>query len=949
MSPRFLSKAVLTGLILTAFFSSVFAQQSHDEVYGEKIKAYTTDERFRNELIDYLPASDQIPSPLQHFGEIIGAPGILHYTSEIFGYLKAVADASPRVTWRKIGESEEGRDMLEFIVADEQTIGQLDAYRDHLKQLADPRKLTADHATGLIDQAKPIYYVTAGLHSPETGSPEMVMELIYRLAVDEAPHIQKIRQNVIVIINPATEVDGRDRIVDIYKYRKNNNDVGPGLLYWGHYVAHDNNRDGFGMALALSRNMLQTFFHWTPTAMHDLHESVPYLYTSTGTGPYNEFIDAITIQEWQNLAHEEITELTKRGMPGAWTHNFYTGWAGNYLIWMANLRNSIGRFYETFGNSIPDTKERTLRSRQTSREWYRPSPPLEKTMWSLRNNTNYMQSGLLSALEYVASNRREFVENFYIKSKNAVQRGASEAPYAWIIPHDQERAYNATILINLLLDHGIEVHRAKQELAWSTGKKNKSNAKSSQSKSQTAGKGAYIVRMDQPYQTVARVLLDIQNFPKNANPPYGDTGWTLPVAFNIEAYRVDDASILDAKMAQLDGHAALPAKASGKPKIGYLIPNRAEDNLASFRFALPDIRMHALEKSIKIDGAAYRTGSFVIKADENGDDFNRKIQRASEEFGIELVGLSRMPEVPSHEVEVPRIALLHTWVATPQEAGWWRHAFDQLHIPYAYLSEQELATEDLSQFDVVILPRSFASPQTLVAGTTDAGGPIPWLASESYPHIGKIDQSEDIRRGMGYDGLKKLKMFIEKGGLFITEGSTAALPIDMAITRRVSIKQSRNLVARGSLFRAIVEDGNSPIMYGYQDTVAVYFSQSPVFQVNKNTGGFRNPDWLQDEIWQKEVPRVVLSFAKKNILMSGMLKGENEISGAPLVLDAPVGDGHVVLFANRPFWRWQTRGSHAMVFNAILHWNDLRTAWPARKSEEEEQEESAEYSHETDH
>ena len=83
--------------------------------------------------------------------------------------------------------------------------------------------------------------------------------------------------------------------------------------------------------------------------------------------------------------------------------------------------------------------------------------------------------------------------------------------------------------------------------------------------------------------------------------------------------------------------------------------------------------------------------------------------------------------------------------------------------------------------------------------------------------------------------------------------------------------------------------------------------------------------------------------------MSGMLKGENEISGAPLVLDAPVGDGHVVLFANRPFWRWQTRGSHAMVFNAILHWNDLRTAWPARKSEEEEQEESAEYSHETDH
>jgi hypothetical protein len=263
------------------------------------------------------------------------------------------------------------------------------------------------------------------------------------------------------------------------------------------------------------------------------------------------------------------------------------------------------------------------------------------------------------------------------------------------------------------------------------------------------------------------------------------------------------------------------------------------------------------------------------------------------------------------------------------------------------LSEQDLATEDLSQFDVMILPRARANPQTLVAGTTGAGEPIPWNKSELYKHLGHIDQTDDIRKGMGYDGLKNLKTFIENGGLFITEGTTAAFPIDMAITRRVSIKQTRNLVARGSLFRTIVDDHKSPIMYGYQDTLSVYFSQAPVLQVNKNLGRFRTPDWLKDEIWRKEVPRVVLSFAKKNILMSGMLKGEKEIAGAPVIVDAPVGKGHVVLFANRPFWRWQTRGSHAMVFNAMLHWNDLRTGWPERKEEEDEQRPAAMDGYET--
>ncbi|MFQ5769199.1 MAG: M14 family zinc carboxypeptidase [bacterium] len=933
------------AIILFTCFNAVLAQ-TNDPVYAQKIKEYTTDTKYLNELVDHLPLSETVPSPLQHFGEIIGAPGILHYTNEIYGYFRALAKASPRVKVRTIGQTEEGRDMIEVIIADEATISSLEMYRNYLNKLADPRQISETEARVILTRSKPIYYATGGLHSPETGSPEMLMELAYRLAVEESSMIQSIRENVISIFVPVAEPDGRDRMVDVYNYRKANKEVGPSLVYWGHYVAHDNNRDGFGLTLALTRNILNAFLYWKPIIAHDLHESVPYLYVSTGTGPYNEYIDPITINEWHNLAHEEVTELTKRDMPGVWTHGFYTGWAANYLIWIANSRNAIGRFYETFGNSIADTKERKLQKRSTSRQWYRANPPLKKTMWSLRNNTNYMQSGVLVALKYVADNRKDFVENFYIKTKKAIQAGKDEAPHAWVIPRQQKRPVAAVNLVNLLLEQGVEVQQAEQELTWSLEKTKKKtertatngNVKNKEKpKIKKAAKGSFVIRMDQPYRTLVRVLLDKQNFPKDATPPYDDTGWCLPYLHQVEVYRVDDAKILSGKMQPITQPVQVTGRLAGQGKPYYLLNQNTEDNVAVFRFKLQDVKMLAAEKDFEVGKRKYHAGTLIIPSEDNPADLAERLQSTAAELGLELHGISKLPEMAMHDVEVPRVALVHTWVSTPQDAGWWRYAFDRIGIPYTNLSEQNLATADLSQFDVIILPRTWASPQRLVAGTTEVGAAIPWKRSDDFKHIGVIDETDDMRQGMGYEGVQNLKAFIKNGGVFITEGSTTAFPIDMALTRNISIKSTKELLARGTVLKAVVIDTLSPIMYGYTDSLAVYFNQTPVFKINKRVGNFATPDWFKDEVWAKEVPRVVLGFPKKNLLLSGMLRGEKELAGAPAVVDVPVGEGHVVLFAIRPFWRWETHGSHALVFNTMLHWNDLRVGWPKRPPEEEEE------------
>ena len=922
---------LVVGLAMSVVVgSSALAQD--DAEYAERIKRYTTDPRFLSDLVDYLPSSATVPSPLDHFGEIIGAPNILHDTDEIYGYMRALAAASPRVEVRVAGTTEEGREMIEVIIADESTLADLERYRGYLNRLADPRTLTEDEAAGIIAEAKPIYYLTGGLHSPETGPPEMLMEMAYRLAVDESPMIESIRENVITIIMPVVEADGRDRMVDVYRYYKANNDVGPGLPYWGKYVAHDNNRDGFGLALDLTRNILRQYAYWKPTIMHDLHESGYYLYTSTGTGPYNQELDALTIDEWHNLAHEEVTQLTKRGMPGVWTHAFYTGWAANYLTWIANIRNSIGRFYETLGNRGADTKERELRASVTTREWYRPNPPLKKAMWSLRNNTNYMQSGVLVALNYTADHRSDFVENFYIRGARAVERGKSEAPYAWVIPRDQRRPQATEDLVALLLEQGVEVHVAEEDLEWESKSGDRAGDGADEHE---APAGSYVVRLDQPYGVLVRVLLDVQEFPKDATPPYDDTGWTLPFLHHVEAIKVDDPSILSADMRQVSQAVGVAGGLEGKGRDYYLVNNTTDDNFTLFRFKLSDVTMLAAEAGFEADKRNYNAGSFIIPAEGNPADLADRIETVANELNLSVRGVGRQPDVRIHEVDAPRVALVHTWVSTPQDAGWWRFAFDHIGIPYTYLSEQDLATYDLSQLDVIIMPSSRANSQTLVAGTTEAGPPVPWENSDEYSAIGIIDETEDVRRGMGYDGLKNLKSFVERGGVFITEGRTAAFPIDMAITRRVSIRRTNQLQARGTILKAVVDDEASPIVYGYPETMAVYFSRAPVFQVSNDLSSPFIPDWMKDEYWEKEVPRVVMSFAKKDIMMSGMLRGESEIAGAPAVLDVPVGDGHVVLFANRPFWRWQTRGSHALVFNTLLHWNDLRTGWPARTEAEE--------------
>src|SRR3989454_7092531 len=325
------SLAIISLLLATATVvpanDTGVAPDSPEAGSVEAIATATGDPRFLSPWVAYLPASPTVPSPRAFFGRIMGAPGEMVDTAKTHAYCRALAAASPRVRVFSIGRSEEGRDILMLTVADEAGIRDLDRLKAATASLADPRTLSAAPAEELIGTSRPIYYFNAGLHADETGSAEAVLELAYRLAVSDQPNIRHIREQLIVLINPVSNPDGRDKVVEwFYRYLKGKTDrtkmPRESPPYWSKYAFVDINRDTHQQTHETTRAVHRMFHEWHPTVVHDLHEGFPLMMTWNGTGPYNPNIDPITYTEFLEMSFHEVQAMTAMGMPGVSTWNF---------------------------------------------------------------------------------------------------------------------------------------------------------------------------------------------------------------------------------------------------------------------------------------------------------------------------------------------------------------------------------------------------------------------------------------------------------------------------------------------------------------------------------------------------------------------------------------------------------------------------------------------------
>jgi hypothetical protein len=969
-----------TAPLFSQELNSTFARdpgQPIDQQYTDQIHKYTTDPSFSSALVNYLPASKTVPTPAKVLGDVSGAPDMLPYAEDVYKYFRLLEASSPRVKVFTIGHSEEGREMIAAAIADPKLLADAKANDARLAQLADPRTIGLDDAKArpLIDQSWPIYYITGTIHSPETGAPTALMELAYRLAVDDAPYIKYIRSHMIVLITPVVEVDGRDRMVDIYKWHKAHpGQDWPHLLYWGHYVAHDNNRDAMAMTLDLTRNVLDTYLAWHAQVLHDLHEAVPFLYDNTvGDGPYNAWVDPVLADEWAELGWNNVAQMQSFGMPGVFTHGDFDTWSPGYLMFLAGMHNGISRLYETFGNGGADTEKRILRPEDYSRTWYRQNPPLPVVNWSQRDNNNYEESALLSTLAYFSRNTHHFIENYYLKSKRSVEKPSLEGPAAYVIPADPAGTNRQTELFKVLKRQHVEIEQLS-DAATSTVQAEKRGDKPKQ---ETFPAGSIVIRMDQPYSRVADALLDRQ-FWAAGDPqkhPYDDTGWSFTHLFSLKVARVVDPAILKSKMTPLDDPMTLAGKVSGSGAV-LAVANTGQVSLLSLAYKLKDATIQVAEKPFDSDGKHFGAGSLLITG---APDDATGILR---DLALDASRLGAAPSVPVHAVTAPRIAFMHTWLGTQTE-GWWRYAFDAAGVPFDYISTQTVASQpDLrAKYDVIVFaPVGRSSTLEILNGIPMWNNPMPWQKSELTPNLGAIDSTADIRPGLTYDGLAHLKKFVEQGGLLITCEDTAQFAIDTGLAPGVSVAPHDDARVVGTVLNTVFVAPDNPVAFGYGSGVPVISASGMVFNVSNilgRTGGRILMDPLTDPLdpyakratgrgsvddsdepqgrkitepeplvkqqpWEPKPldeeqtrnnplvipvqsrPDVILRFSDaKTLLLDGLLDKASSIAEHAVVVNAHLGQGNVLLFGNNPVYRGETIGTYALVFNAILNYQHL--------------------------
>jgi hypothetical protein len=906
-----------------------------DSTYTLLVRQYTSEERYISPLIEHLPDHPSIPSPREFLGYIVGAPNKLTYYKDIKAYMEQLDAASPRVRLFPMGYSNEGREMIVLIVSSESTLDELPRYVELTARLSDPRITSGEVAQNIIRRAKPFYYLTGGLHSTETGSPEMLAELAYRLAVGDSPLIRRIRDNVITMITPVLEVDGRERMVDWYYQvtidHEDWEDMPPkSPPYWGKYIFHDSNRDGIQLSQPLSKNLARIFFQYHPQVMHDLHESIPLLYVSSGTGPYNEALDPIVTSEWQLLSNYEVAELTKFGLPGVWTWGFYTGWYPGYLMWFANNHNSIGRFYETFGNAGASTFERKLeqsfaKKKVTAKQWYRPIPPDKKIKWTFRNNINYMETGVLVALDFAAQNGSSLLFNYWKKGQNAIQEGRTEPPHAWIIIRDNQNKFELAYLVNNLLLQGIEVHAL--DAAAAIGDQN-------------YPAGSFVVRMDQPYGTFARSLFEHQSFPKDASyRPYDDVAWTLPLLYGIEAFEIRDPSIFNVVMSPLKDPVHLPGEYEPMQSNCYIVPVSASQKYLEARFLLQEFEVFAADTGFSVDKKFYPMGSWIIPAEAEQEKLDSILVLIADSLSIDIYSSRSVPDVPKHPLDIPRIALFHSWTYT-QDSGWVRYTLDTAGIPYALIDKDDLRMGELRElYDVILFPNLgwFFKPKHLIHGIDSKWGPLPYAKTDRFPNLGRIDHSLDITGGMGFEGLSNLERFIDDGGTLITFAAGSLIPAELGLVRHIDHISPDDFFNPGSVIRAMVTDSSNPIICGYDSLTMVFRGTGPLFTVSKKYRHFTVLQYgtkIPDEDDSDDADAAIeysdsekhkaspMQEKHSSICISGLIKGEKHLNGRPAILDVPKGRGRVIMFTFNPLHRFMTHANFGLAYNAILHWND---------------------------
>lgn len=841
-------------------------------------------------------AQTPVATPAAFFGFEPGADGTYASWDRLVAYYEQVDRESDRVQTRTIGKSTLGNPFLVVTISSAQNLAKAARLQDIARQLSDPRGLTEQQTDALAREGRAVVLVSLGQHSTEVASSQTGAKLAHRLATSNDERTRTILDNVVLVLIPAFNPDGQLMVSDWVKKTAGTPYEGSGTpdLYH-HYVGHDNNRDAYMLTQIESKFWAQVAYReWYPQIYKDTHQMGSYgarIYIPPKTDPIDPNVDPLVWRESMLLGGAMGTMMEAEGITGVESQvGSFTAWQIPTFHGMANHRN-IPAFHSESASARmiwplyihPQELEPADRGRPEYKAQMSFPHPWPGGWWRMGDIVRQQESAILSLLETAGRHRELFLRNMAIKARRQVHLGATEAPYAHIIPMRQHDPGTAAKLIATLMEANVEVHRA---------------AESFRSGLMAFDAGDFIIRHDQPVRPYIKTLLEPLIYPDNEWTRKADgtplrpkdlSSSNLGELMGVEA--IPAMEKIPAKMEKLTAPPKLTGRVTGSGSAGWLLTPTWND---SFRVVTRVLKAGGTVHRLASPPKPWAAGTFWIPA--SGVATGASMQALAQEFGVPLEGVAEPPPGAMLQLKPLRVGLYRRYQGGNMDEGWTRWILDTWEFPYSRVDAAEVQKGALKdKYDVVIIPDD--TVRALVGGSA---GAAPRLArGDAFP--------PEFRQTLGEPGVKALQEFARAGGTLVFLNNASDLAIEqfgIPVTNVVKGLSTKDFFSPGSLLR-VQFDPSHPLAYGMPSKAFVLSDDSPAFGVQST---LRN-----------EMLTVVARYGERDILQSGWLDGEAKIARQAALIDARYGAGRLVLVGFGVQRRAQTHGTLKVLFNAMYH------------------------------
>jgi len=838
-----------------------------------------------------------IQTPDEFLGFPLGADRQLADYHQIIQYLKHLEASSPKLELLHLGKTTDNNDLFLAVISSEKNISQLEMYRKISNKLAHPSSVNPSEAEELIKQGKLIAFITCNIHSTEIGASQMAIEFAYELITRTDPEINFYLDNIILLLMPSANPDGQIMVTEWYRKWIGTQHEGGRMPWLYHrYVGHDTNRDFFMLnqkeTKLINKVMSQDWFPQAHLDEHQMGSRGPRMFVPPFKDPMSENLSPILMRLEALYGSNMSFRLEEKGMAGvidSWAYDSY--WPGGTRT--AAWKNIVSLLTEMASCNVATPiyiDEVELSGGRKGLVDYKQQinfpNPWQGGWWRLRDIIEYELVASYAFLETSAKFREDILRSFYKMNIEAINKGKQESPYAYVLPTEQHDPITAAKLVEILLEHRIEVYKIQQEMII---------------EGCIYPEESIVIPLAQPLRSFIKEMMEPQTFPEvrlssDGEPlyPYDVTAWSLPIQMGVTYEKINQP--FNAEMQRLLYPPYPEGKFTGTSQYGYAISRRFNNTSI------------AINQMLKANAKVFVT-SFKFNDSETQFEAGTIIIPSAKGLTSELVTIAKELHLTIHPLEQPlpeglkeikpiRLGLYKPWQASMDE-GWTRWLLEQFEFNLTSVDNDFIKNGDLNKkLDVLIIAdidkQTIINPRPKRSSAAKFYRPLP----------------EKYEGGIEKEGVTNIKEFVKSGGTLITLNDGCMFPIDEFPLPVINVVENINRSeynAPGVMIKMNV-DTEHPIGWGMPETTAAFVSRSPVFVTAQSYG---------------DVSRTVVArYPDEPLLLSGWIKGEKLLHRKAAIVDLKFGKGKVILIGFRVQHRAQPHGTFKLLFNSI-HNHDL--------------------------